>query len=198
MDGKCVYLFLTIFFINILSVANGREKIYIRDSLKVKPFDDRLGTKQLFEVVVNALTTRYKNRKMLEVSKNRYNFHMAWRGIKNFFWQKILNVFCPSLSRELKALRELKRLLIHDDNGSIKAGLGLTLPFKKSKKEGKQDISEEESDETSDEKLNKNSKKRKKGKKRRESDEDDVDSDSDEEDAKKKKSIKLNLDDLLK
>jgi len=74
---------------------------------------------------------------MLEVSKNRYNFHMAWRGIKYFVRQKILNVFCPSIARELKALKELKYLLIRDNNGSIKNKLGLTLPFKKSKKKNK-------------------------------------------------------------
>lgn len=157
---------------------------------------------------------------MLEVSKSRYNFHMAWRGIKKFFRQKILNVFCPSIARDLKVLKELKYLLIHDDNGSIKDTLGLTLPFKKSKKEGKQETSEgesdeesnkdsdeesdEDSDEESDEKLNKKFKKRKKIKKirnyvsKKETDEDDDDSDSDEEDAKKKKKKKINLDDLFK
>ncbi|KAL5241366.1 hypothetical protein ACI65C_008776 [Semiaphis heraclei] len=140
---------------------------------------------------------------MLEVSKRRYNFHMAWRGLKKLFWENILKVFSPSIARELKAVKELKKLLMNDDNSSIKDSIGLTLPFKKLKKKGKQETSEEESDdesnedsdEESDENLNKNSKKRKTNKKKGETDEDDDDSDSDEEDTKKNN--KINLDDLF-
>ncbi|XP_060865443.1 LOW QUALITY PROTEIN: probable ATP-dependent RNA helicase ddx52 [Metopolophium dirhodum] len=226
MDGRCVYLFLLIFIINFLSVTNG-EKIYIRDSLKVKPFDNRLGTKQLYSVVVNALKTRYKNRKMLEVSKSRYAFHTAWRGIKNFFWEKVLNVFCPSITRELKAIRVLKDALVKSNSkNGIQNKFGFTIPFKKKQNKAKKKTSEEnsdeesdeeseeeseegsseESDEESDEESNAKGKKKtaikgknaKNSKKKEESDEDDDDSDSDEEDNKKKKTNKKSLDDLFK
>ncbi|XP_022175910.1 pheromone-processing carboxypeptidase KEX1-like [Myzus persicae] len=219
MDGRCVYLCLSVFIISFLSVTDGEKKILlIRDSLNIKPYDNRLGPKQLHMIVAKALTARYKDRKMLEVSKSRYNFHVAWRGIKNFFWKKVLGVFCPSIVRELKAVQVLKDLLIHPGNNSLKDKLGFKLPFKKSQKKIKEESSEEEndeesksneesdekrgkdsdeeSDEESDEKRNSKSKKGKKRKTENDSEEDDDDSDSDE-DIKKKKANK-SLDDLFK
>lgn len=159
---------------------------------------------------------------MLEVSKTRYAFHTAWRGIKSFFWEKVLNVFCPSITRELKAIRVLKDALIKNNNKSaIQNKFGFTIPFKKNQNKSKKKTSEEESDEESDEESEEESKegsdeksdedsdeesdekgskkkpiKGRNSKKKEDSDEDD--DDSDEEDGKKKKTKKKSLDDLFK
>lgn len=118
---------------------------------------------------------------MLEVSKSRYAFHMAWRGIKNFFWEKVLNLFCPSIIRELKAVRELKKALIQNNSrNGTKNMFGFTIPFKNLQKKRKKKTSEEENDEESEEESEEASGEKSDGRSDEESGE-ESDEESDEE-----------------
>uniref|UniRef100_A0A2S2NPU4 Uncharacterized protein n=1 Tax=Schizaphis graminum TaxID=13262 RepID=A0A2S2NPU4_SCHGA len=185
MDGRCVSLFLSIFIVNFLSVTNEGKKLYIKDSLRVKPYDDRLDPKILQTVVVDALTARYKNRKMIDVSKSRYKWHMAWRGFKRFLTETILKVFCPSIVRDLRAIKLLKEMVSNDD--VIRNKLNFVLPFNNSKTTKKGNDKKENSDEDSDEESNE------------EDDDDDRDEDdSTEEEKSNSKTRKKTLDDLFK
>jgi len=197
--------------------------IFISDTLRVKPFDDRLEPKQLQTVVVDALTARYKNRKMLDVSKNRFKFHMIWRGFKRFFTETVLKVFCPSIVRDLRSIKLLREMVSNND--VIRNKLDFVLPFNNSKltkkgndkeenseENGDEDSDEgsgEENDEEDDEKSNEGKKQKKKpvikgknSKTKKDSEEDD-DDDSDEDDSAEEeesnpKKRKKTLDDLFK
>ncbi|XP_025202696.1 suppressor of Mek1-like [Melanaphis sacchari] len=185
MDRQCVYLFLSIFIINFLSVTNGGKKIYIKDSLTVKPFDDRLESKRLQEIVIDVMIAKFKNRKMIDVSKTRYNINMAWRGMKRFLIGKMMSFFSPSIAKELKAIKLLKELVSKNDD--IKNKYNFVLPFKKpnmSQKYKYKEENDEEDSEESDEKTNrrkiqskKTIKKGKNIKNKKDSEEDDDDDD---------------------
>lgn len=122
---------------------------------------------------------------MIDVPRPFHKLYMSWRGIRTFFAEKMLYIFCPTLLNELKAVRALKEMV--SSNKRIQKQLNLTLPFKKSKssksnikiKKGKKDSasdeeSYEESDEESDEKNDEDS-------------DEESSEDSDEKDKKKKK-----------
>ncbi|XP_026814071.1 acidic leucine-rich nuclear phosphoprotein 32 family member B-like [Rhopalosiphum maidis] len=215
MDERCVFLFLSIFIINFLSVTNEGKKLYIKDTLKVKPFDDRLEPKKLQTVVVDALTARYKNRKMIDVSKNRFKFHMVWRGFKRFLMETILKVFCPSIVRDLRSIKLLREMVSNDD--VVRNKLNFVLPFDNSKstKKGnnKDENSDEDSDKESDDENDKESNESKKRNKKpvikgknsktEKNSEEDDDDDSDEDDSIEEeesnpKKRKKTLDDLFK
>lgn len=164
---------------------------------------------------------------MIDVPKPYHKLYMVWRGIRTFFVEKMLYIFCPSLLNELRAVRALKEMV--SNNKRIQKQLNFILPFEKSKpikikkdktsnkskkdsasdEESYEEISEEseeDSDENSSEDSDVKDKKKKKkpvkkGEKSKTKDDDDSDSDSDEdssEEGGKKKKRKKNLDDLFK
>jgi len=88
----------------------------ISGSLKFRDLKIPVESKDLGHIVAKSLMKQYHNRKMIDVSNFYYNLHMAWRGVRTFFWRKMLKFFCSPLAREAKIGRKLKKQLLEKHN----------------------------------------------------------------------------------
>lgn len=105
-------------------------------------------SKDLGQIVAKSLVKQYHNRKMIDVSNFYYHLHMAWRGVRTFFWRKVLKIFCSPLAREAKIGRKLKKQLFEKYN--VDKQLDYVEPSRRNQK--KSSSKKDESDEVSDEK----------------------------------------------
>lgn len=105
------------------------KSVCISDQVQLRPFDYQIQTKELQDVVVNALSKDHKNRRMIDVSKFSFGFIKAWRGAKRLFLNGATRLFASSYYRDAKIGRTLKEQL--RDTYDVTNRMGFVVPYKK-------------------------------------------------------------------